>query len=96
MDAADNDPYLDWTYCNGNSVPTVAVPSGSHTFLMPADPGMFDFRLFANNSLTLLAKSEPVEVSENPEPPFPSGDWVQVAGWVQLPVFIKRSDIPPE
>ena len=49
------------------------LSSGSCTFAMPTTPGTYEFRLYATNGSTLLARSGPVQVSTaSASPPGPS------------------------
>ena len=45
------------------------LASGSCTVTMPTTPGTFEFRLFANDTTNLLAKSGPVQVAASTQPP---------------------------
>ncbi|HXV59962.1 MAG TPA: Calx-beta domain-containing protein, partial [Vicinamibacteria bacterium] len=56
--------YVDWKYLSGTrSMPATGVTSAVLTFVMPQTPGTYEFRFFANNGYTLLAKSPAVVVS---------------------------------
>src|SRR5207302_799743 len=61
--AADSG-YLTWVYLNGlQTPPSVGATTATLTFNMPATPGAYNLRLFANNTLTKLATSGTVTVS---------------------------------
>jgi Domain of unknown function (DUF4082)/Fibronectin type III domain len=62
--AANDGGYTTWKYTSscGQTPGGVALPSGSCTFVMPAVPGIYQFRLFADNTYTRLAASAPVAV----------------------------------
>jgi hypothetical protein len=56
--------YVDYRYLNGlKVVPAAGASSASLTFTTPVTPGAYEFRMFANNSYTLLATSAPMTVS---------------------------------
>src|SRR5436190_1123048 len=56
--------YLTWAYLNGlQTAPAVGLTAATLTFSMPATPGAYNLRLFANNSPTKLATSATVTVS---------------------------------
>ena len=56
---------VDWKYTSSCTFAAggFVVSSGSCTFTMPGTPGPYEFRLFANNTLTRLAVSNTVTVS---------------------------------
>ena len=57
VDASDGS-YLDWKFLNGTRVaPSTGVSTATLTFTMPATPGRYNLRLFANNSFINLANS---------------------------------------
>jgi Fibronectin type III domain len=62
--AANDGGYTTWKYTSscGQSPGGVALPSGSCIFAMPAVPGIYQFRLFANETYTRLAASGMVTV----------------------------------
>jgi len=56
--------YLDWRYLNGTTgVPATGVSAATLTFAIPATPGGYEFRFFANNTYARLATSSPVVVA---------------------------------
>ncbi len=62
--AAADGSYLDWRYLNGATVaPSAGLTEASVTFTMPATPGAYEFRFFANDGFTRLATSGPVTVA---------------------------------
>src|SRR5262245_41248843 len=59
--------YWDWKYAGScTRTPGTAAASGSCSFTTPSTPGMYEFRLFANNVLTLL---DTVTVTVTTSPP---------------------------
>jgi len=60
---AGNTAFIDWNYLNGLKTPPVTpVTSASLTFTMPTSAGTYNFRLFSNDSYTLVASSSNVSV----------------------------------
>ena len=62
---SDDSSGVDWKYTSscGSAAGGSVLASGSCIFTMPDTPGSYEFRLFANNSLTRLAVSNTVTVS---------------------------------
>ena len=61
---AGNTAFIDWKYLNGLKTPPVTpVTSASLTFTMPASAGTYNFRLFSNDSYTLVAAHVPVSAT---------------------------------
>ena len=53
----------DWKYLNGTRVaPASGLTAASLPFTMPVTPGQYSFKLFANDSMTVLATSALVTV----------------------------------
>jgi YD repeat-containing protein len=67
---AANTNYVTWMYVNCTFSPTVAVPSGSCPFTVPATvaPGNYELRLLANNGYTTITTSNTIVVNA-PNPP---------------------------
>jgi uncharacterized protein YegP (UPF0339 family) len=64
--AADT-TFIDWRYLNGSTVPPASgVTDATISFLVPATPGNYEFRLFANNGYARLATSAVVVVVASP------------------------------
>jgi subtilisin family serine protease len=64
---APNSPSLDWSYLNGAKVlPGQALTGATLVFTAPTTPGLYHFRLFANNSYTRLATSGSIQVAAGP------------------------------
>lgn len=63
---AGNGSYLSWTYVSCSQAPSVARPSGSCVYGLPASPGTYEFRLFSNDGFSRLATSAPVTISTLP------------------------------
>jgi hypothetical protein len=63
--AANDGGYTTWKYTSscGQSPGGLPLPSGSCIFAMPTVPGIYQFRLFANETYTRLAASGMVTVS---------------------------------
>jgi hypothetical protein len=60
---AEDTACLDWRYLNGlTTPPSVALPHATVSWLMPAAPGSYEFRLFAHNAYQRVALSGPVTV----------------------------------
>jgi hypothetical protein len=59
-----NSSYMDWFWDSSctRSVGTNALSSGSCTYTMPTVAGTYEFRLFPNDTYTLLTKSGSVTV----------------------------------
>jgi hypothetical protein len=56
--------YFDWIFVSCSKVASVALAAGSCPFTVPnVAPGTYELRLFANNSATMLASSNPVSVT---------------------------------
>jgi hypothetical protein len=61
---APSQSYVDYRYLNGlKVVPTVGSTAATLTFTMPLVAGAYEFRMFAQNTYTLLASSVPITVS---------------------------------
>jgi hypothetical protein len=55
--------YISWNYLNGtHTAPGTGLTSATLPFTMPATPGNYEFRFFANNGFTKLATSTTVTV----------------------------------
>jgi hypothetical protein len=62
--AANNVHSNDWKYLDGSQVkPETGQSTATLSFTMPTTPGDFEFRLFQNDTYTLLAKSATVTVT---------------------------------
>ena len=60
---ASDTSYLQWRYLNGAlTPPSTGTSNAALSFLMPAVPGDYDFRLYAHNSYERLASSSVVTV----------------------------------
>jgi hypothetical protein len=59
-----NSSYINWFFTSSctQGVGSTALSSGSCTFTMPSVAGTYEFRLFPNNTYTLLGKSGSVTV----------------------------------
>jgi uncharacterized protein YegP (UPF0339 family)/subtilisin-like proprotein convertase family protein len=56
--------HVDWKYLSGTRTPPpVGLTTALLTFTMPATPGSYEFRLYANNGYTLLATSVAITVA---------------------------------
>jgi hypothetical protein len=79
-----------WAYCSscGATLGTLQ-PSGSCTIVMPADVGTYEFRLYANDTDTQLAVSNPITVQEaEPEPD-------EETMLVYVPALLKGGELVP-
>jgi hypothetical protein len=74
-----------WAYCSscGATLGTLQ-PSGSCTIVMPAEVGTYEFRLYANDTDTQLAVSNPITVQETEPEPEPEPEEGMLA-WI-IPV----------
>jgi hypothetical protein len=59
----------DWWYLNGTkTAPSSGIANGSFGVPMPATPGTYEFRLYANDTQTVLATtSDPIDVTPLPD-----------------------------
>jgi len=60
-----NDAYLAWIYVSCSQSPAAAAAAGSCPFTIPSalSPGSYELRLYANDSFTRLATSNPFDVT---------------------------------
>src|SRR3989344_8611418 len=64
LPSAAHTSYVNWKYLSGTqSQPSTGKTSATITFTMPQSAGTYEFRLFANNGYTLLARSEPITLT---------------------------------
>jgi hypothetical protein len=83
-----------WAYTSSCSelAGATAKPTGSCSFTMPAELGIYEFHLYADNGYERIATSNPVTVAEpvpEPEPP----DEERMLAWIipiRDPAEIKR------
>src|SRR3990167_5697379 len=62
--SSPNNRYISWQYLSGTQIqPTTGKTSATLTFTMPQSAGTYEFRFFANNAYTLLARSEQITVT---------------------------------
>jgi hypothetical protein len=62
-----------WWYLNGlRQVPGTGLTDAALSLAMPMSPGIYELRLFANNTFVKLATSLPIAVSAPPEAALPS------------------------
>jgi hypothetical protein len=61
--ASPDTSYLDWKYLNGSrTAPTTGLKTATLTYTLPWTPGVYNFRLFANNTVSKIATSASVTV----------------------------------
>lgn len=67
--SAGDQSYLDWKYLNGTrTAPLTGLKTATVSFTMPSAAGIYNFRLFANNTFTKLATSVTVTVQSTAAP----------------------------
>ncbi len=65
--AAPDSAYVRWSYMNGSQVaPASGLANAALQFIAPSAQGTYDVRVFANNRLTRIGRSDPIAVSLQP------------------------------
>src|SRR5207248_5950506 len=62
--------YVDWKYLNNTrTAPATGLTNATVTFTMPATAGMYEIRLYANDTYVRVATSPTITVGSPPPPP---------------------------
>src|SRR5262245_53704835 len=81
-----------WGYTSCSTTPTIVRPSGTCLFTMPTELGSYEFQLFANDGVQILATSNQVTVQEaEPIPPEPEPEHEEVI-MAFVPVWIEKPE----